>query len=75
MTTALLILTLNEVDGIKKIMPLVKREWVDELVVIDGGSTDGTIEEAEKLEKDSLEGKINAHKIYSSCIDIIPKDY
>ena len=36
MTTALLILTLNEVDGIKKIMPLVKREWVDELIVIDG---------------------------------------
>ena len=49
MTTALLILTLNEVDGIKKIMPLVKREWVDELIVVDGGSTDGTIEEAKKM--------------------------
>ena len=44
MTTALLNLTLNEVDGIKQIMPLVKREWVDELIVVDGGSTDGTIE-------------------------------
>jgi len=28
MTTALLILTFNEVDGIRKIMPHVKREWV-----------------------------------------------
>ena len=37
MSTALLILTLNEVDGFKEIMPHVKREWVDELIVIDGG--------------------------------------
>ena len=49
MSTALLILTLNEVDGFKEIMPHVKREWVDELIVIDGGSTDGTIEEAKKM--------------------------
>ena len=49
MTTALIILTLNEVDGFKEIMPHVKREWVDELIVIDGGSTDGTIEEAKKM--------------------------
>ena len=49
MTTALLILTLNEVDGIKKIMPLVKREWVDEIIFVDGGSTDGTIEEAKRM--------------------------
>ena len=33
------------------------------------------IAEAEKFEKNSLEGKINAHNIYSSCIDIIPQDY
>ena len=49
MTTALLVLTLNEVDGIKKIMPLVKREWVDEIIFVDGGSTDGTIEEAKRM--------------------------
>ena len=49
MTTALIILTLNEVDGFKEIMPHVKREWADELIVIDGGSTDGTIEEAKKM--------------------------
>ena len=61
MTTALLILTLNEVDGIKKIMPLVKREWVDELIVIDGGSTDGTVEEAKKMGLEVILQKSKGH--------------
>ena len=49
MSTALIILTLNEVEGVRKIMPLIKRECVDEIVIVDGGSIDGTIEEAEKM--------------------------
>ena len=61
MSTALLILTLNEVDGFKEIMPHVKREWVDELVVIDGGSTDGTIEEAKKMGFDVIVQKRKGH--------------
>jgi glycosyltransferase involved in cell wall biosynthesis len=40
----LLIPTLNEVEGMKTIMPKIKREWYDELIILDGGSTDGTIE-------------------------------
>ena len=40
----LLILTLNEIDGMKEIMPRIKDEWYDQLIVVDGGSTDGTIE-------------------------------
>jgi glycosyltransferase involved in cell wall biosynthesis len=47
MTVTLLVPTLNELEGMKIIMPRVKREWVDEIVVIDGGSWDGTIEYAE----------------------------
>jgi|HubBroStandDraft_6_1064221.scaffolds.fasta_scaffold04177_2 glycosyltransferase involved in cell wall biosynthesis len=45
-TVTLLIPTLNEVDGMRVIMPRVRPEWVDQIVILDGGSTDGTIEYA-----------------------------
>ena len=45
----MLILTLNEIDGIKEILPQIDKSWAEEIVVIDGGSTDGTIEEAKKM--------------------------
>lgn len=44
MKRTLLIPTWNEIGGMKAIMPLIKREWYDQLLVIDGGSIDGTIE-------------------------------
>ncbi len=37
-------MTLNEVEGIQVMLPRVRREWVDQILVVDGGSTDGTIE-------------------------------
>jgi len=48
MKTSLLILTLNEINGMKVIMPKIKKEWCDQIIILDGGSTDGTIEYAEK---------------------------
>jgi len=42
----LLVPTLNEIEGMKAIMPRIRREWVDEIFVVDGGSTDGTVEYA-----------------------------
>lgn len=44
MKTTLLVMTLNEIEGMKVIMPRVKRAWLDQIIVVDGGSTDGTIE-------------------------------
>ena len=49
MTTDLLVMTLNEIAGFKKIMPEIKKEWVDNIVIVDGGSTDGTVEQAKKM--------------------------
>jgi glycosyltransferase involved in cell wall biosynthesis len=40
----MLVLTLNEVEGMRAIMPRLRREWYDQLIVVDGGSKDGTVE-------------------------------
>ena len=44
MKVTLLIPVLNEIVGMKAIMPQVKREWVDQILFIDGQSTDGTVD-------------------------------
>ena len=49
MKSLLVIPTLNEIDGMKQIISKIDKSWVDEILVVDGGSTDGTIEEAKKL--------------------------
>lgn len=40
-------MTLNELNGMQAIMPLVNRDWIDQILIVDGGSTDGTIEWSE----------------------------
>ncbi len=44
MKVTLLIPTLNEITGMKAIMPHIKPQWYDQLLIVDGQSTDGTIE-------------------------------
>lgn len=44
MKVTLLVLTLNEIDGMQVIMPRIDPSWCDQILILDGGSTDGTIE-------------------------------
>ncbi len=44
MKTSLIIPTLNELKGLKEIMPRIKPEWYDQLIILDGKSTDGTLD-------------------------------
>lgn len=46
MKTTLILPVLNEINGMKAILPKIKPEWYDRLIIIDGGSTDGSIEYA-----------------------------
>jgi len=39
---------MNEIDGMREIMPEIKKEWVDQILIVDGNSTDGTIEYAKE---------------------------
>ena len=48
MKISLLIPTLNEIDGMRVIMPRIKKEWYHDLLIVDGRSTDGTIEYAKE---------------------------
>ena len=49
MSVIVFVLTLDEIEGVSKIMPRIKKEWVDRIIFVDGGSTDGTIEKAKEL--------------------------
>jgi len=49
MSTAVVITTLNEIDGVKELLPKIKKEWAEEWLVVDGNSNDGTVGEVKKL--------------------------
>jgi glycosyltransferase involved in cell wall biosynthesis len=48
MKVTLLIPTLNEEEGCKQILPLIDESWVDEIIVVDGQSTDNTVKVCEE---------------------------
>lgn len=44
MKVTLIAATLNELEAVTVVLPRIDRAWVDEIIVVDGGSTDGTVE-------------------------------
>lgn len=42
MKVTLLVPTLNEINGMKTVMPHIKPGWCDQILIVDGQSTDGT---------------------------------
>ncbi len=44
MKVTLLALTLNEIEGMKAVMPRIDSSWCDQILILDGGSVDGTVE-------------------------------
>ena len=52
-TVSLIIPTLNEADNLRHVLPTLPAV-VDELVIVDGGSTDGTVEVVRELRPDAV---------------------
>lgn len=44
MNITLVLLTLNEIEGLKRLLDKIPTDAVDEVIAIDGGSTDGSLE-------------------------------
>ena len=67
MSTAIIIPTIDEIDGVIEILPQINRQWAETMVFVDGGSTDGTVEKAQELGFDVIhqhnKGEGNAMRI------------
>lgn len=48
MKVALLMPILNERDGLEAVLPQIDPAWVDEILFVDGGSTDGSVDVVKK---------------------------
>lgn len=57
MKFTLLIPTKNEIDGLRVMAPRINKAWVDQIVVVDGHSTDGTQEFARQMGYTVIEQK------------------
>lgn len=76
MNVTLLVPTLNEIEGMKTIMPRVKPEWCDQVLVVDGQSTDGTAEYARAQGYDVvIQQKKGMRHAYMESLPHVKGDY
>jgi glycosyltransferase involved in cell wall biosynthesis len=72
----LFVLAMNEIDGMRAVMPRVKREWVDQIIVADGQSTDGTIEYAREHGYEVVvQGKPGGREAFKDTFPLIRHEY
>jgi len=75
MKITLLVPTLNEINGMRAIMPQIEKRWVDQILVVDGGSSDGTIEYArENGYQVLIQKKEGLRNAYIEALDYIEGD-
>ena len=48
-TVSIVIPTLNEAENLPFVLPYIPMDWIDEVVLVDGRSTDGTVKVAQEL--------------------------
>lgn len=44
MKATLIAPTLNEIEAVQAVLPKIDRSWAEEIIIVDGGSTDGTVQ-------------------------------
>jgi len=71
MRVTLMMPTLNEAEALKAVIPRIRREWVDQVLVVDGGSTDGTLELARGAGYDVMRQKTRG--IAAAYADALPQ--
>ena len=76
MTTTLLVVAKDEEEGMRVIMPMVNPEWVDQVLVVDGQSTDGTVEYSRSMGYDVyIQQKPGLRAAYVEAWPYIKGDY
>lgn len=76
MTTTLLVFTKNEIEGMRVIMPQINKEWCNQILVVDGNSTDGTVEYAREMGYEVyIQNKPGLRYAYQEAWHLIKSDY
>ncbi len=74
-TVTLFVPARNEIDGMRVVMPKVKPEWVDQVLIADGQSTDGTQEYAKEHGYDLMvQSRLGGRNAFEEGFKIVKGD-